>query len=129
MREGGCLCGAVRFTVRAEPADPIACHCQQCRRQSGHFVAAAAVPKAALSLGRHEGLSWYRHTEIATRGFCRHCGSILFWRADAGPDVMVMMGAFDDTRGLHPSGHYWTDFKGDYYDIADGLPQHRGGGA
>ena len=126
MREGGCLCGAVRFEIDAPLSDPIACHCKQCRRQSGHAFAAVAAPKAALHLSREEGLAWYRASATAGRGFCRTCGATLFWRPDHGADVMVAMGALDDTAGLRLSGHYWTDFKGDYYDIADGLAQHEG---
>ncbi|MEQ8899103.1 MAG: GFA family protein [Roseovarius sp.] len=126
MTGGGCLCEAVRFRVDADLRDPIACHCKQCRQQSGHFFSAVAAPKTAVSFERDEGLCWYRHTDIATRGFCRRCGSTLFWRGDEGPDVMVAMGALDETGGLKLSGHYWVDFMGDYYDIDDGLPQHEG---
>ncbi|KZY32820.1 aldehyde-activating protein [Roseovarius sp. HI0049] len=126
MVNGGCLCGAVRFRVEAELRDPIACHCKQCRQQSGHFFSAVAALKAAVSFARDDGLRWYRHTDIATRGFCGQCGSTLFWRGDEGPDVMVAMGALDDTGDMKLSGHYWVDFMGDYYDIDDGLPQHEG---
>ena len=128
MYEGRCLCGAVAFTVAADLKDPIACHCSQCRCQSGHVFSAAAAPKSALRFSRDEGLRWYRHSDIATRGFCETCGSTLFWRADEGADVMVAMGALDDTRDLRLSGHFQVDFKGDYYRVADGLPQHRGEG-
>jgi len=126
MRRGACLCGAVAFTIDAEPSAPIACHCKQCRRQSGHFFSAAAAPKAAIRFEREDGLAWYRASHTATRGFCRDCGASLFWKADKGPSVMVAMGALEDTSELRLSGHYWTDFKGDYYEIADSLPQHEG---
>lgn len=127
MVTGGCLCGAVRFEVAADLRDPIACHCKQCRQQSGHVFSAVAAPKNAVSFERDDALRWYRHTDIAARGFCGQCGSTLFWRGDAGPDMMVAMGALEDTGDMRLSGHYWVDFKGDYYAIADGLPQHEGG--
>ena len=70
MASGGCLCGAVRFRVEAELRDPIACHCKQCRQQSGHFFSAVPAPKTALHFERDDGLRWYRHTDTAMRGFC-----------------------------------------------------------
>ena len=126
MASGGCLCGAVRFRVEAELRDPIACHCKQCRQQSGHFFSAVPAPKTALHFERDHGLRWYRHTDTAMRGFCGECGSSLFWRGDEGPVVMVAMGALDDTGDMKLCGHYWVDFMGDYYDIDDGLPHHEG---
>ncbi|WP_299845050.1 GFA family protein [uncultured Roseovarius sp.] len=126
MRRGICLCGAVDFTIDAVSEDPITCHCKQCRQQSGHYFSAVAAPKKALRFSREDGLAWYRSSEFAARGFCRDCGSTLFWRTNEGPTVMVAMAALDSTEGLALSGHYWVDFKGDYYDIADGLPQHKG---
>lgn len=129
MHRGGCLCGAVRFRVGAGLAGPLACHCTQCRRQSGHHFAAIAAPRSALSFDAESGLAWYSHTDIAARGFCRDCGSTLFWQGVEAPDVMIAMGALDDTGELRLAAHYWIADKGAYYDIADGLPQHdRGDG-
>jgi hypothetical protein len=58
MTEGSCLCGAVRYTVAAPFGAATACHCGQCRRQSGHFWASADVPKAALALTGADVLRW-----------------------------------------------------------------------
>jgi len=129
MHKGSCLCGAVAFEIEAELADPIGCHCKQCRQQSGHYYSAVAAPKSAVRIAQDETLEWYRHTNIATRGFCAACGSTLFWRGDTDAYVMVAMGSLDGPTGLHLKDHYWVDFKGDYYQVADGLPQHQGGGA
>lgn len=127
MHKGSCLCGAVAFTIDAELREALACHCRQCRQQSGHFFAAVPAPKEAVRLERDAGLAWYRASGTAARGFCDRCGSALFWRGDEAPEIMVAMGSLDAPTGLRLSGHYWVDFKGDYYAIADGLPQHEGG--
>lgn len=124
MLTGGCLCGAVRFAIAADPGAPIACHCTQCRRQSGHHVVAAPVPWAALRFETEDRLAWYRHSDLARRGFCRRCGSGLFWHGTGSDTVMVAMGALDDTGDLKLSGHYWVGSKGTYYEISDGIPQH-----
>jgi hypothetical protein len=116
----------VRFRIEAELANPIACRCRQCRRQSGHHFAAAPAPFAALEFDADRGLSWYRQSELACRGFCRLCGSSLFWHSPDSATVMVAMGALDDTGDLKLSGHYWVEAKGTYYEMSDGIPQNRG---
>jgi len=123
MEKGECLCGAVAFEFDADPDRVIACHCRQCRRQSGHYFSAVAASKAGLRFDRDDGLKWYRASDIARRGFCGTCGSTLFWWPDEGPVTMVAMGSLEAPTGLRLGGHYWVNAKGDYYDIADGLPQ------
>jgi hypothetical protein len=113
----------VAFELEQTPRDPIACHCKQCRRQSRHVFAAGHVPKQAVRMTRNAGLAWYRTSDRATRGFCARCGSTLFWRPDADPAIGVALGSLDDPTGLALTRHVWVGAKGDYYDIADGLPQ------
>ena len=47
---GGCLCGAVRYSIGAKPGPVVGCHCSQCRRQTGFYYAAVNVPRTALSV-------------------------------------------------------------------------------
>ena len=51
---GGCLCGGVRYTVTGPLRDIVACHCEQCRRSSGHFVAATACRQKYFTLDKQE---------------------------------------------------------------------------
>ncbi|MFV0409344.1 MAG: GFA family protein [Paracoccus sp. (in: a-proteobacteria)] len=118
---GGCLCGAVRFQARSGDEAPTACHCEQCRRWSGHVW--AAVDGYDLTLTGEESLRWYRASTFAARGFCVQCGSSLFWQADGLDHCDIAMGCIDAPTGMHLGNHIFTAFKGDYYDIADGLPQ------
>ena len=126
MRKGSCLCGAVAFTIDANLKDPLSCHCKQCRQQSGHYFAAAHAPKDTVKFKRDDGLAWYRASDIASRGYCEVCGSTLFWRADAGDNIAIAMGAFDGPTGLLLGRHVWVSAKGDYYDIPDRLPRQEG---
>ncbi|PWE29321.1 aldehyde-activating protein [Maritimibacter sp. 55A14] len=128
MQKGSCLCGAVAFSLEAEPDAPLVCHCKQCRQWTGHVFSATGVPLEALRFSRDETLTWYRASPVATRGFCRVCGSSLFWKADTGGRVNVAMGSLEAPTGLRLARHVWVDFKGDYYEIADGLPQETGEG-
>jgi len=120
---GGCLCGAVRFTARGPLRGVVYCHCTQCRRQTGHHYAATNLPAAALTIEGEGELSWYRASDFAGRGFCRTCGSALFWRRDGDAEISVLAGAFDTPTDLSSSIHIFVADKGDYYEIDDGLPQ------
>lgn len=120
---GSCLCGAVTFRVEGLLGAPSVCHCGQCRKSSGHLWADTEVPKAALTVTKDEGLAWFQSSEKVRRGFCRVCGSSLFWEPLYRDWIGIGMGAFDGPTGVKVAKHVFTAAKGDYYDIADGLPQ------
>jgi hypothetical protein len=125
---GGCLCGAVRYEVRGPLRDVIACHCSQCRRTSGHHVAAASVLSTDLVLLTADTLRWYRSSASAERGFCARCGGNLFWRETRADNdwTSIMAGTLDLPTGLRLVQHIYTADKSDYYEIADGAPQDPG---
>lgn len=123
---GHCLCGAVRFEVNGPLTDTHACHCGQCRRQSGHFVVGASARRADLVLLAGDTLAWFQSSTAARRGFCRDCGSVMFW-ADGGETIGINLGSLDQPTGLRIERHIFVDDKADYYEIdADGLPRFRG---
>lgn len=120
---GRCNCGAVSF-VAAGPFRPAkACHCKTCRRQSGHFVAATQIDRAGLALTGAEALTWYSASDKADRGFCGTCGANLFWAARDSGRISIFMGCLDEPTGIRMHDHIFVGEKGDYYEIADGLPQ------
>ena len=125
MHEGSCLCGAVRFSVEGELHAPDACHCSQCRRWSGHFWASADVPRSAVTIEGEDNLRWYQSSEKVRRGVCSTCGSALFWDVPGREKIAIAMGAFDKPTGTQLGIHIFVADKGDYYDIADGLPQNQ----
>jgi hypothetical protein len=117
----------VSFEVDGELKPPDACHCDQCRRWSGHVLVAADIPRSALRVEGAENVRWYQSSEKVRRGFCSQCGSSLFF--DPLDRVKhdwigVSMGAFDKPTGTHLAIHIFVAEKGDYYEIADGLPQN-----
>jgi hypothetical protein len=122
MTTGGCLCGAVRYRVDG-PLDPVvACHCTQCRRSTGHHAAATGARREDIAI---EGeVAWYESTPgVIRRGFCPVCGSNLFWDRLSSPKLDIWAGTIDGATGLRLVGHIFMADKGDYYAIADGLPQ------
>ena len=123
VHTGGYGCGAVRFEARGDLRSVIYCHCEQCRRQSGHFIAATAVADERLKVMGAQNVTWYRSSSAARRGFCSICGSGLFWKDDALDRTSILAGSLDLPSGLTASHHIFVARKGDYYAINDGLPQ------
>ncbi len=120
---GGCLCAEVCYRVTGPLRPVVACHCQQCRRISGHYVAATSAPRESVEI---EGdVRWYQSSRTARRGFCPVCGSNLFWD-DGGARMSIHAGTLDAPTGLSMAGHIYCADKGDYYEITDGLPQAPG---
>lgn len=128
MHEGSCLCGAVTFEVAGDLPRPDACHCSKCRKWSGHYGVGTDVPRAALTIHGAENVTWFHSSEKVRRGFCSTCGSSLFFdpidKAKI-PWTSVCMGAFDSPTDTKVAIHIFVADKGDYYELADGLPQHQ----
>lgn len=123
VRHGSCLCGRVRYRVNGPMRGVIACHCTQCRKQSGHFYAATDAPEHAVEIVGGESIKWYQSSPRARRGFCGNCGSALFWKQEGSADISILAGSLDGATGLRLERHIFCADKGDYYAIDDGLPQ------
>lgn len=119
---GACMCGAVRYQVNGPLRDIIACHCEQCRRSSGHFVAATACRREYFTLLCEDGLQWYSAVPGYRRGFCRLCGSSLFFEETGGPRVSIAAGSLDAPQGLKLAAHIFTAEAGDYYSLDPDTP-------
>ncbi|MCY3675111.1 MAG: GFA family protein [Paracoccaceae bacterium] len=120
---GGCLCGGVRYRITGPSRPIIYCHCSQCRRTSGHFVAATAVKTEELIFETNEGLAWFDSSEFASRGFCTRCGSSLFWKSKNRETISIMAGTLDQSYGLKAADHIYVSDKADYYELTDDLPK------
>jgi hypothetical protein len=94
MMTGRCLCGAVTFTAQKVKTDYHACHCGTCRRWSGGspFFAAQAE---GVTFGDSEQLGRYDSSEWAERGFCKVCGTTLFYYLKPTQGYSISVGAFD----------------------------------
>ena len=119
-RHGRCLCGAVDYVVEGALRGASVCHCSQCRRQSGHTWASAQAPRTAVAIAGQ--VRWYAASDKARRGFCPDCGSFLFWQHVDENMISVSLGSLDSPTGLRLEKHIFCADKGDYYDIADGIP-------
>lgn len=124
--EGGCVCGAVRYRVAGALAGVIACHCRQCRRMSGHYYAATAASQEAFELLETSGLAWYGSSATSRRGFCRVCGSSLFFDHGPGEPIGIAAGSLDDEKDLKLAAHIYVDEAGGYYRIPEDAEQFDG---
>ena len=120
---GQCECGSVAFTVKNPRTEVTFCHCGQCRRTSGHFWSATNAKFEYVVFTKDSSLKWYASSDWAKRGFCSECGSSLFYRMNEEEGIGIAVGAFDDTTGFTPGMHIFVKDKGNYYEIADGIPQ------
>ena len=125
INKGSCLCGRVTFVVTGKLKPPDACHCVQCRKHSGHYFASTDVPKSSVAITGQENLTWYQSSAKVRRGFCSTCGSSLFFDPLARDWIGIAMGAFDTPTSTYLQMHIFVAEKGDYYEIADSLPQNQ----
>ena len=123
MIKGRCDCGSVSFEVEAVRETVTICHCSQCRRTSGHVWASTHAPYDQVKFTNDQGLAWYKSSDFAKRGFCKTCGSSLFYRMNDEDGVGIAAGCLDNPTGLHVGKHIFVKDKGDYYDITDNAPQ------
>lgn len=101
-RTGGCLCGAVRYTVRGEPVHVGRCHCADCRKESGSaFTVYAQWPVEAFELSGELA-------EYEGRRFCPTCGSQVLTPAGDDALVEIALGTLDDAPfDLTPAAEIW----------------------
>ena len=94
---------------------PEACHCTQCRKHTGHFLAAVNVRREALTIFGSEHVKWYRSSEKVERGFCSTCAIRRSFRnptIDGYKWIAVAMGTFDSPTGVRLSKHTFVGDKG-----------------
>ena len=110
--EGGCLCGAVRYTSDAEPAMVAACHCRSCQKAtgSGHTLNLAVPADSVRLAGEVKRFqSPGGSGKEVRRVFCPECGSQLMIEANLFAGMMLIAaGTLDDPNWVQPGVHIWT---------------------
>jgi hypothetical protein len=125
-REGGCLCGAVRFRTTGAPIRTGQCHCDDCRKVSGGGPA-YLVGFAGAAFEKLQGApSAYSVTGASghpvNRWFCSGCGTPLWSVPEVYPDlVYVKVGAFDSYDDFRPDFAVWTDGAPPWHLFPEGV--------
>lgn len=124
---GGCRCGGVRYVVHSEMRSVFYCHCEDCRRITGHHMAATSANAADVAFESDGTLTWYSAQPGVEYGFCSTCGSTLFWRsADKGDRLSISAGTLDHPTGLTTGGVLFGAEIGDYIIERPAVPTFPG---
>ncbi len=120
---GGCFCGAVQYEVKGPLRDVVNCHCSQCTKLNGNYGSHSKARKANITVTKDASLTWYKIPNNARRGFCRECGSGLFWEQFKQDATGIIAGSLDGPTGLKTIGHIFVEEKSDFYEITDDIRQ------
>ena len=129
FREGGCLCGQVRYKVPHQPVDTVVCHCKNCQKQAGTaFSVVAFFPRDSLQLQGELQTFEERGTsgQKVYRRFCGSCGSPVITDTEEAPEmglIFVKAGTLDEVDDLKPSVHVWAESKQCWLTLADDQVQ------
>ena len=118
---GKCLCGAVQFTASNVETHHHACHCGMCRRWAGGPLFATAAEGVEFS--GTENLARFKSSDWAERGFCRNCGSNLFYYLAPADQYMLAIGSFEDASPFTLAREIFVDRKPDGYVFAGEHPR------
>ena len=124
---GGCACGAIRFSTSAEPVDAGYCHCKVCQRTTGAPVLAwASYPTDSFSYTRGKP-ALFQSSKHGQREFCPDCGTQIAYRDSQNTTtVEVNVGSLDDTDRIQPRYHIWCGSRISWFDTNDALPRFVG---
>ncbi|WP_083957747.1 GFA family protein [Tateyamaria omphalii] len=123
IKEGGCLCGAVRFVARNVPSTFGICHCEACRRWTGSALFEVSVKTDDLNWTGTEHIATRQTSDWAERAWCRECGTALYFRQTkegewfGGTDLPL--GLFDDPNGFTLTHEIFVDHAPDGICLKD----------
>ena len=114
---GSCLCGGVAYRISGPVRGVVNCFCRQCRKTSGHYVAATRANWDCVQLIKQDTLNWYESSPGVRRGFCRCCGGNLFWDDGQNNEVSLMAGMLDLPTDLPTVANIHVEDASDYHEI------------
>ncbi len=116
---GHCLCGRVTIRLEDKPAKIDACHCDDCRRWgSGPLFTLGGATDVTIE--GSDDISVYESSEWASRSFCSHCGSHLYYFLKPTSQYMLSPGLFGNLGDLNMDMQVFIDEKPAYYSIPEG---------
>ncbi len=126
MSTGSCLCGAVRYEIRGDPALMYYCHCGTCRKANGSsFATNLIVPTDDFVITRgRDRLTAFESSPAKHRYFCSACGSPIYSHAEATTHIVsVRCGTLDGDPGVRPAVHAYVATRAPWFEITDAIPQ------
>ncbi len=118
-----CLCNGVSMTIKGQFRPVINCHCIQCTKTHGNYAAYTSVLEQNIIFKSKKTLKWFQSSAKAKRGFCKKCGSSIFFKRLGSKAVSISAGLFRNPSKLKTISHIYVKNKRDYYKILDDLPK------
>ncbi len=123
---GSCLCGGIQYQINGGIADILNCHCSMCRKlhSSAFRTRGVVLTKDWQTTQGQKLLTFYESSAGEHKGFCGVCGSQIYTKFDAKPDVLGFpLGTLDTDPQVTPKRHIFVASKAPWYHITDDLPQ------
>ncbi|MEM7317788.1 MAG: GFA family protein [Pseudomonadota bacterium] len=121
-RTGRCMCGSVSFVGRNTPDSIGVCHCRMCRQWTGSALVGVTYKLDDVTWHGCEHIQELQSTPWAKRGWCRNCGSGLYFQFTAdgtfADEIELPIGLFDDPHGFRMRSEIYIDEKPDSYAYA-----------
>lgn len=117
---GECLCGKIKLRAQLAGKHVDVCHCGMCRTWGGGpALGVQAASAEQVEIDGEEHVSVYTSSEWAERGFCKHCGTHLFYRLKDGSFYNIPMGLLQEMNGFKLGTQIFIDRKPDFYSFAE----------
>ncbi|ANY20881.1 Putative glutathione-dependent formaldehyde-activating enzyme [Tsuneonella dongtanensis] len=124
--EGGCNCGAVRYTLSPGfRIGPYACHCTLCQTRTGSaFAEHTMVSRAALAVTGAQKCGKTANpsgAEVTLWG-CNECGARVWGENASRPGFATLRcGTLDLSAEVVPVGHIWVSSKQPWIALPEGA--------
>ncbi|AGH94335.1 GFA family protein [Pseudobdellovibrio exovorus] len=118
---GRCLCGVVSYEAQMEKAEFHVCHCGMCRRWSGG-VNMSFDAGTSVKFKGEENIGLYSSSDWGERGFCKSCGTSLFFRMKEQRSHYICAGSLDeknDVSKMHFATEIYIDKKPASYEFGN----------
>lgn len=119
---GGCQCGAVRYRAEGTLSDPHLCHCRMCQKAAGnYFMPLANAARKTFTITRGEP-GWFQSSHLVRRGFCRDCGTPLFYDMPDADFINIVLGSLDDPDDVRPVRQSGVEARVPWFSHLPDLP-------
>ena len=118
MIKCSCLCKSVEFEVNFATSNYSVCHCKDCHKWTGGVFMSLSGGKD-LNFKNEAEIGRYSHSSWAERGFCKKCGTNLFYRMKKSNHYFLMLGVIDDEITLNFDEQQFIDEKPNHFSFTN----------
>ncbi len=115
-KTGSCLCGSVQITANAVSNHVGSCHCSMCRKWGGGPFLAVDCGTDVVFSGE-SNIGAFPSSQWADRGFCKKCGTHLFYRLTENQQYMMPASLFEQAENFELKQEIFIDEKPDWYSF------------